>query len=356
MEKGKKYYYDNDKVHQIVVLGTLKDIQPTKRNGRNVYHFENDGILRNFEVEISDEELKNIHEMTTDLNDIEPIKKCMLELNQISTKEIEQNNKETPSVPEKRGMFASVTSMFTRTPEQKIAKIEEKQEKKKEEIKVLDKKKREIEKRMSENQTEIINKKSILSSAVEKLNLIKDQIRIKSEYFFGIDKLNSSIHADRDKNKANLANKLAERRKNKPKSGGGDTNSGNEQLQEQLQKQLQNQEEIVEKTKASITELEEEVIETQEEIEKTQEEIEKTQEEIEKSEKEIEALEKEKQKVETTPGGKRRMKHKLTKKKRYAYPSKISERSSNIFNQNKKTRRFCVKNKQQIPSNYVLRN
>ena len=79
-------------------------------------------------------------------------------------------------------------------------------------------------------------------------------------------------------------------------------------------------------------------------------------EEKKKSKEEIEALEKQKQKVETTPGGKRRMKHKLTKKKRYAYPSKISERSSNIFNQNKKTRRFCVKNKQQIPANYVLRN
>ena len=209
MEKGKKYYYDNDKVHQIVVLGTLKDIQPTKRNGRNVYHFENDGILRNFEVEISDEELKNIHEMTTDLKDIEPIKKCMLELNQISTKEIEQNNKETPSVPEKRGMFASVTSMFTRTPEQKIAKIEEKQEKKKEEIKVLDKKITQIKNEAAEKQKKIKNEKSILSMAYDALQLL----RIKSEQLNESVKLNLILDAEREKTKKGLALRLAEKKK-----------------------------------------------------------------------------------------------------------------------------------------------
>ena len=333
MEKGKKYYYDNDKVHQIVVLGTLKDIQPTKRNGRNVYHFENDGILRNFEVEISDEELKNIHEMTTDLKDIEPIKKCMLELNQISTKEIEQNNKETPSVPEKRGMFASVTSMFTRTPEQKIAKIEEKQEKKKEEIKVLDKKITQIKNEAAEKQKKIKNEKSILSMAYDALQLL----RIKSEQLNESVKLNLILDAEREKTKKGLALRLAEKKKKDEEKTkyesaiGGDNN--NESLQE----------ESIQQSEKKIRELEKKISELEEDNKLSEKDVSELEEEKKKSKEEIEALEKEKQKVETTPGGKRRMKHKLTKKKRYAYPSKISERSSNIFNQNKKTRRFLRK-------------
>lgn len=346
MEKGKKYYYDNDKVHQIVVLGTLKDIQPTKRNGRNVYHFENDGILRNFEVEISDEELKNIHEMTTDLNDIEPIKKCMLELNQISTKEIEQNNKETPSVPEKRGMFASVTSMFTRTPEQKIAKIEEKQEKKKEEIKVLDKKITQIKNEAAEKQKKIKNEKSILSMAYDALQLL----RIKSEQLNESVKLNLILDAEREKTKKGLALRLAEKKKKAEEKTKDESAIGGDNNNESLQ------EESIQQIEKKIRELEKKIRELEEENELSKKDVSELEEEKKKSKEEIEALEKQKQKVETTPGGKRRMKHKLTKKKRYAYPSKISERSSNIFNQNKKTRRFCVKNKQQIPANYVLRN
>lgn len=333
MEKGKKYYYDNDKVHQIVVLGTLKDIQPTKRNGRNVYHFENDGILRNFEVEISDEELKNIHEMTTDLKDIEPIKKCMLELNQISTKEIEQNNKETPSVPEKRGMFASVTSMFTRTPEQKIAKIEEKQEKKKEEIKVLDKKITQIKNEAAEKQKKIKNEKSILSMAYDALQLL----RIKSEQLNESVKLNLILDAEREKTKKGLALRLAEKKKKAEEKTKDESAIGGDNNNESLQ------EESIQQSEKKIRELEKKISELEEDNKLSEKDVSELEEEKKKSKEEIEALEKEKQKVETTPGGKRRMKHKLTKKKRYAYPSKISERSSNIFNQNKKTRRFLRK-------------
>lgn len=346
MEKGKKYYYDNGEVHQIVVLGTLKDIQPTKRNGRNVYHFENDGILRNFEVEISDEELKNIHEMTTDLNDIEPIKKCMLELNQISTKEIEQSDKETSSVPEKRGMFASVTSMFTRTPEQKIAKIEEKQEKKKEEIKVLDKKIAQIKNEAAEKQKKIKNEKSILSMAYDALQLL----RIKSEQLNESVKLNLILDAEREKTKKGLALRLAEKKKKAEEKTKDESAIGGDNNNESLQ------EESIQQIEKKIRELEKKIRELEEDNKLSEKDVSELEEEKKKSKEEIEALEKQKQKVETTPGGKRRMKHKLTKKKRYAYPSKISERSSNIFNQNKKTRRFCVKNKQQIPANYVLRN
>ena len=333
MEKGKKYYYDNDKVHQIVVLGTLKDIQPTKRNGRNVYYFENDGILRNFEVEISDEELKNIHEMTTDLKDIEPIKKCMLELNQISTKEIEQNNKETPSVPEKRGMFASVTSMFTRTPEQKIAKIEEKQEKKKEEIKVLDKKITQIKNEAAEKQKKIKNEKSILSMAYDALQLL----RIKSEQLNESVKLNLILDAEREKTKKGLALRLAEKKKKAEEKTKDESAIGGDNNNESLQ------EESIQQSEKKIRELEKKISELEEDNKLSEKDVSELEEEKKKSKEEIEALEKEKQKVETTPGGKRRMKHKLTKKKRYAYPSKISERSSNIFNQNKKTRRFLRK-------------
>ena len=333
MEKGKKYYYDNDKVHQIVVLGTLKDIQPTKRNGRNVYYFENDGILRNFEVEISDEELKNIHEMTTDLKDIEPIKKCMLELNQISTKEIEQNNKETPSVPEKRGMFASVTSMFTRTPEQKIAKIEEKQENKKEEIKVLDKKITQIKNEAAEKQKKIKNEKSILSMAYDALQLL----RIKSEQLNESVKLNLILDAEREKTKKGLALRLAEKKKKAEEKTKDESAIGGDNNNESLQ------EESIQQSEKKIRELEKKISELEEDNKLSEKDVSELEEEKKKSKEEIEALEKEKQKVETTPGGKRRMKHKLTKKKRYAYPSKISERSSNIFNQNKKTRRFLRK-------------
>ena len=333
MEKGKKYYYDNDKVHQIVVLGTLKDIQPTKRNGRNVYHFENDGILRNFEVEISDEELKNIHEMTTDLKDIEPIKKCMLELNQISTKEIEQNNKETPSVPEKRGMFASVTSMFTRTPEQKIAKLDEKQEKKKEEIKVLDKKITQIKNEAAEKQKKIKNEKSILSMAYDALQLL----RIKSEQLNESVKLNLILDAEREKTKKGLALRLAEKKKKAEEKTKDESAIGGDNNNESLQ------EESIQQSEKKIRELEKKISELEEDNKLSEKDVSELEEEKKKSKEEIEALEKEKQKVETTPGGKRRMKHKLTKKKRYAYPSKISERSSNIFNQNKKTRRFLRK-------------
>ena len=311
----------------------MKDIQPTKRNGRNVYHFENDGILRNFEVEISDEELKNIHEMTTDLKDIEPIKKCMLELNQISTKEIEQNNKETPSVPEKRGMFASVTSMFTRTPEQKIAKIEEKQEKKKEEIKVLDKKITQIKNEAAEKQKKIKNEKSILSMAYDALQLL----RIKSEQLNESVKLNLILDAEREKTKKGLALRLAEKKKKAEEKTKDESAIGGDNNNESLQ------EESIQQSEKKIRELEKKISELEEDNKLSEKDVSELEEEKKKSKEEIEALEKEKQKVETTPGGKRRMKHKLTKKKRYAYPSKISERSSNIFNQNKKTRRFLRK-------------
>jgi hypothetical protein len=343
---GKKYYYDNDKVHQIVVLGTLKDIQPTKRNGRNVYHFENDGILRNFEVEISEAELENIHEMTTDLKDVEPIKKCMLELNQITT--ASPVSRDVDNLPPKTSIatrvYNSVTSPIASmatsaknilypTPEKKIAKIVEEQEKKKKEIITLEEKKKELEQKISENQTKIKNEKTILSKANEMLNNIKEKIRIKSEHFKESVKLKLLLDTGKEKSKKILADRLA-----KKNSNGGFIGGDNEQLQQQEEiEQLQQKEKNVQELERKISALETVKIELLQQEEKTEEEI-------KKKKGEIEYLEKEKAVQDVkADGGNRRMKRKLTKKKRHGYTSKIRERSSKICNQNKKTRRFLRK-------------
>ena len=327
MEKGKKYYYDNGEVGQIVVLGTLKDIQPTKRNGRNVYHFENDGILRNFEVEISDEELKNIHEMTTDLNDIEPIKKCMLELNQISTNS--QYGPAVEAVPvfdNYNGEIAHGKPYYDTFSSSNTHASP-----------------------LNYPQNTQNTKMSIFSSTKQQLRQAYESLKKLLTYKKKI--LKEAEEAEK-----------AEEKSGKKRGGNDDINNDDikDEKLETYKKSTENHEQILlaqqaEAKKNLIKKLKKKKVKQQVEQQQVkqqqpvkQQQLVEQQQPVKQQKDQIEILESELKNIQkmlsymdtlegqtTTPavaGGKYRMKHKLTKHKR---------------NQNKKTRRFCVKNKQQ---------